>query len=91
VVPGLCGVVENPGVRRCVRSRDDGFERLALVRSSCDRVVQLVNVSLVMFAMMMLERPRGNVGLEGIGGIRQGRKLDGHWELRVGKILRTAS
>ena len=70
MIPGLRGVVEGGAAGL----PDDLLQRQLFVLRPGDQVVQLVDVGAVMLAVVIGERLRGDVGLEGIGRVGQIRE-----------------
>ena len=77
VVEVLGGVVEDASVlaEACL---DDLFEPLTLEAGAGQKLVQIVDISLVVLVMVKLERLGRHVRLERFIGVRQGGKFKGH-------------
>ncbi len=86
VVPDLRGIVEYASIEdgsagSLVRGGNDRLERESFVVGSGYGVIQLVDVSLVVLAVVELESSRGNMRFQRIDRIGQIRQCKTHWLL----------
>ena len=68
VVEILAGIVEHAGILAVARL-DDLFESLALEARAGQQLVQIVDISLVVLVVMILQRFGRHVGLQGVIGV----------------------
>src|SRR5579883_1779077 len=84
VIPHLRRIVEDAclGVILC-RGANDLLERLARHRRVLHQVVEIGHISLVMLAVMKLERARRHMRLKAVLGIGKRREFESHGDLTM--------
>ena len=79
VVPHLGGVVENTGLGGVAGDLvDDGFQVVIGHVAIGDHIVQIDHIGVVVFAMMIIEGVGGDMWLQRVFVIGQGRKFESH-------------
>src|SRR6516165_4662181 len=79
MVPHLRGVVKDARLGRVlVGGLDYLLERLLLRRGALDEVVEVRDIGLMMPAVMKIHRPLGDMRLQRVFRVRQGRQFESH-------------